>query len=299
VGADVAGWDRAVTAAVVAAAVAAAAVDAPPSSVGCPGVRRRRRRRRLAEGVCAPPSASAATGASPSFVAFPSGSEEGAVEGVDSFWPERVPEDRRRREPDRFRLRPFVADPVAPAAAPSVEPPASSAAAESAGSAVSDGGDSCCGAALEPPRLRPRLPRRRRRERGRASVDPPSSGAAWGSRASSVMRWSFRLGERVAPFRPPARAARAERGTGPGSGRRHVTDPARRGRGPPGEGLRGGGPAGPDRGVVEQVHRIQDSRGSPAVPGTELFEPAHVDVQEEPHGHPVDDHRGPPVGDQG
>jgi hypothetical protein len=251
---------------------------APPPSVRSPGVRRRRRRRRRVEGVSwgfwpSSPAFGFVSDAGPPDGADPSSPSDIGASGWGCFVAEREEEDdRRRRDPERLRVRPDgVVDapdfPDASLVVAASRPAVWSADSSADPLAGSFCVDSCFWAELEPPRLRPRPPRRRRRGRGRTSADPSPAGSAWGSRASSVMQRSFHLGEPEAPIRPPRRATRARGGAGPGGVGRHVTDPAR-GRRPPLVGLLGNGPGGPDRGVVERGHRSKDTRGIHRFPGS-------------------------------
>jgi hypothetical protein len=308
VGAEVASG-AAFTAAVAAgaAALAAAAVSVPPSAF-CAGFRRRRRRRRRALDEEVSPLAPSSFWAVFSAVfsvavalaarSAPRSAVSAAASSAGSSFAAAVRprEERRRREPDRFRVDEDLA--ASPCLAVPADGPAVFSASGFGCSAASAEPCVCFDwAALGPPRPRPRL-RRLRRGRGRDSVDPDSACPAWGSSASSVMQRSFPLGEPAAPIRQPRRAARAHWGTGPGGGYRQVTGPARGGHRAPRKGL-GVGPARPNRVIVERGHSIKDIRRHPGLPGEALLESSHMDVQKEPHRQPVHDHRGPPVGDQG
>jgi hypothetical protein len=166
---------------------------------------RRRRRRRLreagfwssdgsgdvsaaAEAFTA--SASASASASPS---FPLAAPSPAALGLAG----------RRRDRERDRPWPFFAGPPVDPAVSAV----SSGPAVSAPSAVLPPSAPGSAEVFLPagPRPRPLLPRRRRRVRGRASVDPSSADPARGSAASSVMPRSFP--PRRAPSRPQPRGA--------------------------------------------------------------------------------------------
>lgn len=222
----------------------------------------RRRRRRLRDAgfgssaesdVVSPPAAAFTASAAAS---FPETAPSSAAVGFD----ERL-RDRERDRPPAWLF--LFGSPFEPPAAPAVPE-------VSAPSAVPPPSVPGSAEVVLPaePRPRPLLPRRRRRVRGRASVDPSWADPARGSAASSVMPRSFP--PRRAPSRPRHRGASgvAQGDAGLRGHDRHVLAPTghRPHRGPrwiepvfdPGAGTRGlRGSGGSVRGCRE--HSVKDS----------------------------------------